>query len=197
MLKAKNNVVEDDILSFTVGTEFPTRYNRKISHRRSFVVGSDAECGSYRASTSVSRKPSSFGYICSCLCVLQDISSMLLACDHYCELAKEEMFFSSLYSVHDNSNWILRKLRGLFMVISLDCTKLELLEEVNRKNPTKKSKEKSGAASRRKKAKTRNTKRVAAAPESALNDLALDRASKVPCCLLRLFLEIISVRTTV
>lgn len=118
---------------------------------------------------------------------------MLLACDHYSEHAKERLFFSSLGSVNAISDWILRKLRGLLMVVSLDCTKLELLEEVNWKCPTKKSKEKPGAGSRRKKGKTRNTKRVIAAPESACDDPKLDNPSKVPFRLHRLFLEVISV----
>ena len=65
------------------------------------------------------------------------------------------------------------------MVVSLDCTKLELLEEGNSNFPMKKSKEKIGAASRRKKGKTRNMKRLNPIPASSGEDAQLDKAIKV------------------
>lgn len=158
------------------------------------MARSDAESGLFLSSAPLSGKASSYGYICKCLCVLQNISSLLLACNRN-EFANEQMFFSSLGSVNSISDCILRKLRGLLMVVSLDCTKLELLEEVNWKSPIKKSKEKPGpgVASRRKKGKTRNTKKQIAAPESACNYPELDKPPKVPFCLHRFFVEVISV----
>lgn len=86
-------------------------------------------CPSVRPA-SVSGKPSSFANMFYGLSVLQEIPSILLACQHG-EFAKERVLFSSLPFVSTVSDCIFRKLRGLMMVVSLDCTKLELLEEVN------------------------------------------------------------------
>ncbi|KAK9757823.1 hypothetical protein RND81_01G188300 [Saponaria officinalis] len=82
------------------------------------------------------------------------ITSPLDECNH-----QDKIFFSSLDSVNSVTDIILRKIRGLLMVVSLDSTKLELLEEDNQKNMPNKSKDNSAAKHRKKKGKNRNTKK--------------------------------------
>lgn len=127
---------------------------------------------------SFSEPPSSLANMFCGLSVLQEISRILLACQHG-EFPKERVLFSSLPLVSTVSDCIFRKLRGLMMVVSLDCTKLELLEEVNTNPPMKKSKDKIGAASRRKKGRTRNMKGVNPIPRSTGQDARFDEAVKV------------------
>ncbi|XAR63209.1 Polynucleotide adenylyltransferase [Bertholletia excelsa] len=64
------------------------------------------------------------------------------------------------------------------MVVSLDFTKLELLEEEKPNIPTKKSKEKLGAASRKKKGGNRNKKKSNPTPRSSRGDAHLDKSTK-------------------
>ncbi|KAM7512128.1 hypothetical protein LguiB_011003 [Lonicera macranthoides] len=175
ILKGTNNAFEDELWLSTRGVEQPLRYNYTVSHRRRFAtLGTDAE---FIKPSSFSKKPSSLEYILSGLYILQDISIMLVGFQHS-EYCKEKLFFSSLGSVSTISDCILRKLRGLLMVVSLDCTKLELLEEGNCKYPTKKSKEKVGASTRRKKGKTRNTKRITPDSKSSKDEVMLDKPAK-------------------
>ncbi|KAK6120720.1 hypothetical protein DH2020_045536 [Rehmannia glutinosa] len=64
----------------------------------------------------------------------------------------------SLDCVNSISDIILRKLRELLMVVSLDCTKFELLGEGNMNPLTKKLNDKHVATNRKKKGKNRNRK---------------------------------------
>lgn len=177
ILKGTSNAFEDELWLSTRGAEQPLRYNYSVSHRRAFAtLGNDAE---FIKPSSFSKKPSSLEYVLNGLYILQDISIMLVAFQHS-EYCKEKLFFSSLGSVSTISDCILRKLRGLLMVVSLDCTKLELLEEGNCKYPTKKSKEKVGVSTRRKKGKTRNTKRITPDSRSSKDEVILDKPAKVP-----------------
>ncbi|GFQ02394.1 non-canonical poly(A) RNA polymerase papd5 [Phtheirospermum japonicum] len=92
------------------------------------------------------------------------VISNMLSVAQYGECDK--LFFSPLDSVNSISDVILRKLRELLMVISLDCTKLELLEEGSTKSRTKKLSgkpvaklsEKPVATNRKKKGKNQNKK---------------------------------------
>ncbi|KAL9228851.1 hypothetical protein vseg_004386 [Gypsophila vaccaria] len=113
-----------------------------------------------------SKLPTSLVCAINRLIVLQDIialatTSLLDDSNH-----QEKIFFSSLDSVDSVSDRILRKIRGLLMVVSLDSTKFELLEEDNKKTTPNKSKENSTATHRKKKGKNRNTKK----PSSGLNN---------------------------
>jgi len=92
------------------------------------------------------------------LLVLQIIVAMALAFPRH-EFDEERLFYSSLDSVSSISDRILRKLRGLLMVVSLDSTKLELLEDDNQKFTPNKFKEKVASSSRKKKGKNRNAKK--------------------------------------
>ncbi|XP_063947905.1 uncharacterized protein LOC108218607 isoform X2 [Daucus carota subsp. sativus] len=160
--------------------KLPSSYDKAVLRQKSSYVpqGSVADFNSTLTSGFVSgTASSSVEYICRCLSILQDISALLLSCNLSSEHANEELFFSSLGSVNSTSNFVFRKLRGLLMVVSLDCTKLELFEEVNGKCSTKKCTEKSSATSRRKKGKSRNTKKVSSV-RSSIDDPKLDNSSK-------------------
>ncbi|PIN10757.1 hypothetical protein CDL12_16656 [Handroanthus impetiginosus] len=71
---------------------------------------------------------------------------------------KEKLFFSSLDCVNSISDIVLRKLRELLMVISLDCTKFELLGDGSMDSLSKKVNEKHTANNRKKKGKNHNKK---------------------------------------
>ncbi|XP_058221627.1 uncharacterized protein LOC131331748 isoform X4 [Rhododendron vialii] len=175
----KNSSLEDHKWLFSSGADRSMRFKSTMLPQRTIptLPRTDGEiCPSVRPA-SISGKPSSFANMFYGLSVLQEISSILLACQHG-EFAKERVLFSSLPFVSTVSDCIFRKLRGLMMVVSLDCTKLELLEEVNSNLPMKKSKEKIGAASRRKKGRTRNIKSVNPIPRSSGDDARFDEAVK-------------------
>lgn len=177
----KNSSLEDHKWLFSSGADRSMRFKSTMLPQRTIptLPRTDGEiCPSVRPA-SISGKPSSFANMFYGLSVLQEISSILLACQHG-EFTKERVLFSSLPFVSTVSDCIFRKLRGLMMVVSLDCTKLELLEEVNSNLPMKKSKEKIGAASRRKKGRTRNIKSVNPIPRSSGDDARFDEAVKVP-----------------
>ncbi|GAB4861927.1 hypothetical protein Ancab_037182 [Ancistrocladus abbreviatus] len=140
---------------FGKGAEQPQRYNHGVSSKR---FRRDAEFGLTMSIPSCSANPSSLVCVINDLLVLQDIVGMILVCDHG-NYDKETLFFSSLDSVNTIWDSILRKLRGMLMVVSLDSTKLELLEDEELKVSLNKSKEKVGRASHKKKGKTRNFKK--------------------------------------
>ncbi|KAK6120570.1 hypothetical protein DH2020_045701 [Rehmannia glutinosa] len=89
------------------------------------------------------------------LYILQVISTLLSAAQYG---GYNNIFFSSLDCVNSISDIILRKLRELLMVVSLDCTKFELLGEGNMNPLTKKLNDKHVATNRKKKGKNRNRK---------------------------------------
>ncbi|XP_045828053.1 uncharacterized protein LOC123920018 isoform X3 [Trifolium pratense] len=94
------------------------------------------------------------------------------------------LFFSSLVSVSTISDCILRKLRGFLMVISLDCTKHELLEEEHDKSSSGKPKEKLGPSNRKKKGRTRNNKRQNPAPKTPVSGISCENLHKDIDCVL-------------
>lgn len=91
------------------------------------------------------------------LYILQVISTLLSAAQ-FGGYQKEKLFFSSLDCINSISDIIIRKLRELLMVISLDCTKFELLGEENTDSRTKKVIEKHVVNNRKKKGKNHNKK---------------------------------------
>jgi hypothetical protein len=78
---------------------------------------------------------------------------MLLAFQHGA-YDHEKLFFTSLDSANSISDIILRKLREMLMVVSLDCTKIELLEEGNWSS--NKFKERAVSTTHKKKGKKRS-----------------------------------------
>lgn len=91
------------------------------------------------------------------LYILQVISTLLCAAQ-FGGYKKEKLFFSSLDCVKCISDIVLRKMRDLLMVISLDCTKFELLGEESMDSCTKKLNEKHHVSNRKKKGKNHNKK---------------------------------------
>jgi hypothetical protein len=65
------------------------------------------------------------------------------------------------------------------MVISLDCTKHELLEEEHDKSSSGKPKEKLGLSNRKKKGRTRNNKRQNPAPKTPVSGISCENLHKV------------------
>ncbi|KAA8520481.1 hypothetical protein F0562_014737 [Nyssa sinensis] len=175
ILKGANSALEDEMWLFGAGAEQSLKYKHAVSCPRTIrtPVGTDLDFGLNFTPPSVSEKISSLSYVFNSLFVLQDILAFLLACQHN-EYNQEKLFFSSLGSVSTISDCVSRKLRGLLMIISLDCTKLELLEE----EKLKKSKEKPCATSRRKKGKTHNMKRVNPVARPSGNDISLHKLPK-------------------
>lgn len=91
------------------------------------------------------------------LYILQVISTLLSAAQ-FGDYQKEKLFFSSLDCINSISDIIIRNLRELLMVISLDCTKFELLGEENTDTRSKIVNEKHAVNNRKKKGKNHNKK---------------------------------------
>ncbi|CAK7347853.1 unnamed protein product [Dovyalis caffra] len=185
ILKDANGLSEYETSLFRPGVQQPRRDLYAESPRRTFLKPpADAEFG-LALRPSLSRKDASFANMFNSLFVLQDIVSLMLP-DRGSECYTSQVFFSTLGSLGTLSDCILRKLRGLVMVISLDCTRLELLGEGNLNLSFSKPSEKLGAGSRRKKGKTHNMKRlnptpVASVGESSFNKLTEDLKCAPPC----------------
>ncbi|XP_059651589.1 uncharacterized protein LOC132299140 isoform X2 [Cornus florida] len=171
ILKGADNSLDDKMSLVSAGAEQPLKYNNTMLCQKTICThtGKDVSIDLTSAPASVSGKPSSFVNAVNGLFVLLDILDLSLACQHS-KYDQDNLFFSSLVSVSTISDCILRKLRGLLMIISLDCTKLELLDEGDLKVPPKMSKEKPCANGRRKKGKTRNMKRPNPVPRSSGDD---------------------------
>ncbi|KAI3700980.1 hypothetical protein L2E82_45621 [Cichorium intybus] len=104
---------------------------------------------------SQSDKLSSISHKFNRLLVVCEISTMLKAFEHG-QFDEGVLFFTTLGSVTTISDRVLRRLRGLLMVVSLDFTKLELLEDFGSTKSTKKPKPKLDSS---KKGKTRDVKK--------------------------------------
>lgn len=136
----------------------------------------------------VSGNLSPFYCIFNSLYILQVISTLLSAAQ-FGGYEKEKLFFSSLDCVNSISDIILRKMRELLMVISLDCTKFELLGEGNLNSLTKKLNEKHVANNRKKKGKSHN-KKSNPVPRPCQDDSKPIEPAKVCICSLTINLEI-------
>lgn len=170
---------KDETWLFSAGVDQSLRFNHS-KPRQEMILGllADAECGLVNASTSLSEKSTSITNTFNSLLVLQDISPMILFCRHN-EYDIDTMFFSNLSSLSTITDCFLRKLRVLLMVVSLECTKLELFEEGNFKSSPCKSKDKPSACGRRKKGRNRSMKRQNSLPKSAVDEQLFDKPSKV------------------
>lgn len=158
ILKGAAGFLEGGFSNFDIGVEQPLRPSYHGSSTGE-LLQRDAESSlTMNLASSSSKPPTSLVCAINRLFVLQVIIAMELA-SHHDEFDKEKLFFSSLDSVNTVSDSILRKLRGLLMVVSLDSTKVELLEEENKKFMPNKPKEKLPATNRKKKGKNRNAKR--------------------------------------
>ncbi|KAH9733224.1 NTP transf 2 domain-containing protein [Citrus sinensis] len=180
VLKEASNALEDGMWLFNAGMKQSSRfYHSKSLQRTISTLSVDVECGLAISPASLSGIPASLATVFSGLFVLQDITTMVLSSQHN-EYDIEKIFFSSLRFVSTTTDCLLRKLRGLLMVVSLDCTKLELFGEGNFKSSPNKSKEKPSTIGRRKKCRACSTKRQNPLPKSALDELSLDKLPKDP-----------------
>ncbi|XP_065859306.1 uncharacterized protein [Euphorbia lathyris] len=160
IVKGASASMKDEMWLFRAGAEQPLSFIYKESILRTTLdVPSNREFGLPIMHGSQSGEATDLFNLFYSLLVVQDIVSLLLPGQHQ-EYDKSNIFFSTLHSVSSVSDCVLRKLRGLVMVISLDCTKLELLEEGSFKCITSKSTEKLKAGSHKKKGKTRNMKKL-------------------------------------
>ncbi|KAK9035977.1 hypothetical protein V6N11_077999 [Hibiscus sabdariffa] len=179
VLKAAGSASEDEMWLFNAGTmERPMRYTNYGEKRLGTTLNplEDAEFGITITANSRSGKPTNLTNVFSCLFVLQDIVTVVLSCHNHCDV--EKVFFSTLGSVSSIIDSVLRKLRGFLMVISLDCTKLELLGEGNFNSSSDKSKGKLSAPSRKKKGKSRNTKNQNPVLKTEVDDLPPEKPVK-------------------
>ncbi|KAF7825323.1 Non-canonical poly(A) RNA polymerase protein Trf4-1 isoform A [Senna tora] len=167
VLKVANSAPEDEIWLYSAGVDQLPRYkyNHTVSAQRTYQTLLDVEFGTANIPVSFCRKSAALARAFNSLFVLQDVNMKIASC-HDAEYAMENLFFSSLGSVSTISDCILRIVRGFLMVISLDCTKLELLTEELDKSSTGKPKEKIGSSNRKKKGQNRNTKRSKSNPVS-------------------------------
>lgn len=139
----------------------------------------DPNVGYSMASVSISGNRCSLASVLKSLVLVQDIYSMLSACQDI-EHIDGKIFFSSLDAVSTTSDCVLRKLRELLMVVSLDCTKCELLGEGNGMPSTKNHKEKLATNDHKKKGKNRNMKRPKPMTRSSVDDTKFVKGTKVP-----------------
>lgn len=181
VLKAARSATEDEMWLFSAGAvEQPMRYDYSGPLWRAFPKHQDdAEFGLSLIADSRSGKSNSITNVFSSLFVLQDIVTVLLSChNHESDVGK--VFFSALGSVSTIADCILRKLRGFLMVISLDCTKLELLGEGNFNSSSDKNKDKLSACSRKKKGRSRNIKKKNPVMKTEVEELPPEKPFKDP-----------------
>ncbi|KAK9049859.1 hypothetical protein SSX86_031170 [Deinandra increscens subsp. villosa] len=186
ILYGRSNGMEDE-LQISCGREKkPWRYNQPSWHQETIdtLKGKDFESGK-TLFIPPSNKLSSIAHMFNRLLVVCEISILFLAFDHG-QFNEEALFFSSLESVSTISDRVLRRLRGLLMVVSLDFTKLELLEDLNSTKSVKKSKPKTKPALG-KKGKSRDMKKPIPAQ---ISENSTDKPTKVnffSCILLCVF----------
>ncbi|XP_027191852.1 uncharacterized protein [Cicer arietinum] len=180
ILKVASSASEEEVWLYSRGTGVDKLldYNCTASAQRTTrAFCDDTEFGKIITPVSFSKKPAELARAFNSLSVLQDITLMLTSSPNS-EYDIGTLFFSSLRSVSTISDCILRKLRGFLMVISLDCTKSELLEEELDKSSSGKPKEKHGVSNRKKKGRTRNTKRQNPAPKTSVSGISCENLHK-------------------
>lgn len=183
-MNATSNAMEDELWLFNVGVERPLRYSYTVNRRKTIpTLVADAEFGSNFVPASLSGKPALLSNALTSLFVLQDIVKMT-SLHQDSEYDSAKIFFSTLSSICTVSDSILRKVRGFLMVISLDCTKLELIAEENLKSSPIKSKGKVGASSRKKKGRTHNAKKLNSVSGECVTVDSCDKSFKVSSCAL-------------
>ncbi|CAN0877235.1 Non-canonical poly(A) RNA polymerase protein Trf4-1 [Linum grandiflorum] len=123
-------------------------------------------------------KPASITNLFNSLSVMREILTLTSPYWHG-DSGLSAVFFTTLTSVNMISDCMMRKLRGHVMAISLDYTKLELLEEGTFVSPNK-HKEKHSAVSQTKKGKTKNVKKLNHAAKKELAELSLKKSVKDP-----------------
>ncbi|CAA3021146.1 uncharacterized protein LOC111410844 [Olea europaea subsp. europaea] len=155
MLKGKGCILDDKMWLYDYRGEQPLRCNSTFKSGRDIakLKGTDSKNKWNTNPTPVSRNSSPLNCVFNSLYILQVICTMLLAFQRGA-YDQEKLFFTSLDSANIISDIILRKFREMLMVVSLDCTKIELLEEGNWSS--NKFKEKGASSNHKKKGKKRS-----------------------------------------
>ncbi|GJV11042.1 nucleotidyltransferase family protein isoform 4 [Tanacetum coccineum] len=175
ILYGRSYGVEDELQATSGREKQPSRYNHPSWHLETVdtLKVKDIESGP-TLFISPPKKLSSVAHKFNRLLVVYEISTTLLAFEHG-QFDDETLFFSSLGSVSTISDRLFRRLRGLLMVVSLDFTKLELLEDLSSTSSVKKPKQKSVS---NKKGKTRDVKKMIPAQISAKSNSIPDEPAK-------------------
>ncbi|KAJ8748974.1 hypothetical protein K2173_013413 [Erythroxylum novogranatense] len=158
ILNGASGFLEDEMWLLRAGGEQPMRHvYAETSNVCSQKLPIDAEFASTILRGCFPRNPVMTN-VYNSLLILQDIVNLISSCQ-LCEYNMSKVHFTTLGSVNTISDCILRKLRGLVTIVSLDCTKLELLGEGNTKSSIK-PKDKLGAGSRKKRGKNHVVKKI-------------------------------------
>ncbi|XP_015950587.1 uncharacterized protein LOC107475465 isoform X1 [Arachis duranensis] len=183
ILEVAHNASQDEIWLYSVGVDKFLQYNRTASAQRTTTAfPNDVEFGTVVTPLAFCNKPSALARALNSLLVLLDVNMVITSVLNI-DYDIGELFFSSLDSVCTVSDCILRKIRGLLMVISLDCTKFELLSEELDKSSSGRSKEKPSASNRKKKGRSRNTKKQNHVPYTCVNGISREKPQKDIDCL--------------
>ncbi|XP_038682245.1 uncharacterized protein LOC119982767 isoform X2 [Tripterygium wilfordii] len=176
--KGKSSVMMEEMWSLSAGVEQASRYKCSDSSRSHTVTNT-----AYTGFGLSIKPPSGHGKskalieILNQLIVLQDVLSLVSSCWHS-DHNIGKVFFTTLGCLGTTSDCVLRKMRALIMVISLDCMKIELLEEDNSKSLPTKSKEKLSSCSKKKKGRTHNMKKLNPGAGSGADDFLSDKPFK-------------------
>ncbi|KAF6140417.1 hypothetical protein GIB67_013186 [Kingdonia uniflora] len=135
---------------------FSTRPDQPLRDRCNLPCQKDAEVSSGVIPNPVTGKPAVLCNLLNGLIVLQEIFSMILAFQRS-DFDSENIFYCSLGSIHTVSDLILAKLRKLFVVVSSEYIKFELLKGETIPSPSHKPKEKLGVGNRRGRGNSRNS----------------------------------------
>lgn len=161
-----------------VGTQsLSHKFTSRLS-RTSSTLTVDTEFGLPVTSTLHSGQTVCLPEVFDGLLILQEFCFMVLSFQSG-GYEKEQLFLSTLHSLNTIYDCVLRKLRGFLMIISLDCTKLELLGEENDKPSSKKSKQKHGTSNCRRKKRVSNTRSQVPLARSCTDCVSSNEVSKV------------------
>ncbi|KAF8020459.1 hypothetical protein BT93_G1006 [Corymbia citriodora subsp. variegata] len=168
---------KDRLWAFSLEPHPSLKYNENVSLQRvAPELASDVEFGSMVMHNSISQGNSSFANVFNRLLVLQDAITLKSCLESDFDSGK--VFFSSLNTIGTISDCILAKLRGLLVIIYLECTKLELLGEESCNLLPNKSKEKHGASGHKKKGRPGNLKRLNSAGTPQKDHHLTDKSCK-------------------
>ncbi|XP_020239737.1 uncharacterized protein LOC109818618 isoform X1 [Cajanus cajan] len=178
VLEVASSASDDEIWLYSMGVDKLQQHNRPMSAQQTNQdLSADLEFGTVISPVTFCKKPAALVRAFYSLFVLLDVN-MMVTSNLNSEYDVGKLFFSSLGSVCTISDCILRKLRGFLMVISLECTKLELLGEEHNRSSSDKPKEKLGVSNRKKKGRNRNTKRQNPVSKTCVDDISPENLLK-------------------
>lgn len=127
------------------------------------------------------QKLPSMGDCLNRLAVIHEISLMFSKLQEE-EFEKEAIFFSSLTSSSSISDFILRKLRGFLMIVSIDYVNLELIGDPKLNPIQNKNKDEFGMSYRKGKKKLHNSKRLSSSSKLSVINAANQKPSLDHAC---------------